>query len=52
MRTTTGQPDVTAQANKVANRHTGGFNAIFADGHCKYRKWGTSKPEDYTIQDD
>ncbi|MDQ2686596.1 MAG: DUF1559 domain-containing protein [Armatimonadota bacterium] len=52
MQTTTGQPNTTAQSNKVANRHTGGFNAIFGDGHCKYRKWGTSKPSDYTIQDD
>jgi prepilin-type N-terminal cleavage/methylation domain-containing protein/prepilin-type processing-associated H-X9-DG protein len=41
-----------ATASKVAYRHGGGFEALFGDGHAKYRKWGSSKPCDWTIQAD
>ena len=42
----------TAQANKVAYRHSGGFNAIFGDGHVKWRPYGTTKESEWTIQQD
>ncbi len=42
----------TDTASKVAYRHGGGFEALFGDGHAKYRKWGSTKPCEWTIQDD
>lgn len=43
-------PDDTA--SKVAYRHGGGFEILFGDGHAKYRKWGSTKPCEWTIQAD
>ena len=40
-------PDV-----KVANRHLEGFNALFGDGHVKFRRWGTTRPREWTVQQD
>ena len=39
-------------ASKVAYRHAGGFEALFGDGHAKYRKWGSTRACEWTIQDD
>ncbi len=39
-------------ANKPAWRHFDGFNALYGDGHVKWRRWGTTKPADWSIQDD
>ena len=39
-------------ASKVAPRHFEGFNALYGDGHVKFRKWGSTKPADWSIQDD
>lgn len=39
-------------ASKVAKRHSGGFEAVFGDGHVKYRKWGSTKAQEWTIQAD
>ena len=36
----------------VQYRHTGGFNATFGDGHAKYRKKQTTKPSEWTVEDD
>jgi prepilin-type N-terminal cleavage/methylation domain-containing protein len=42
-------PDQTA--SKVAYRHFEGFNAMYGDGHVKWRKWGSTKPGEWTIQE-
>ena len=39
-------------ASKVSYRHMGGFEALFGDGHAKYRKYGSTKPCEWTIQQD
>ena len=39
-------------ASKVAYRHFEGFNALFGDGHVKWRKWGTTKREEFSVQSD
>ena len=36
---------------KVAPRHLSGFNALYADGHVKFRRWGTTKREEWSIQE-
>ena len=41
-----------ATASKVAYRHGGGFEALFGDGHAKYRKYGSTTPCEWTIQSD
>ncbi len=38
--------------SKVASRHFDGFNALFGDGHVKFRKWGSTTANEWTIQDD
>jgi prepilin-type N-terminal cleavage/methylation domain-containing protein len=43
-------PDQTA--SKVAYRHKGGFTALFGDEHAKYRKYGSTKAADWSIQAD
>jgi prepilin-type N-terminal cleavage/methylation domain-containing protein len=43
-------PDNTA--SKVAYRHKGGFNAVWGDHHAKFRKWGSSKASEWSIQAD
>lgn len=42
----------TSEAQKVAYRHFEGYNALYGDGHVKWRQWGTSKAGDWTIQAD
>jgi prepilin-type N-terminal cleavage/methylation domain-containing protein len=39
-------------ASKVANRHQGGFLAVYGDGHAKWLKWGTTKAADWSVQQD
>lgn len=39
-------------ASKVAARHFDGFNILFGDGHAKWRKWGSTKASEWTIQAD
>lgn len=41
-----------ATASKVARRHFEGFNALFGDGHVKFRRWGTTKANEWSIQSD
>ncbi len=41
-----------ATASKVAYRHAGGFEAVFGDGHAKYRKYGSTTACDWSIQSD
>ncbi len=43
-------PDQTA--SKVAYRHKGGFTALFGDMHAKYRKWGSTRAAEWSIQQD
>ena len=37
---------------KVLDRHLGGFNILWADGHVKWRKIGSTKPEEWSVQED
>lgn len=39
-------------ASKVSYRHRGGFTALFGDHHAKYRKWGSTKAAEWSIQAD
>jgi prepilin-type processing-associated H-X9-DG protein len=39
-------------ASKVDFRHSGGFVALYGDGHAGWKKWGSTKPCDWTVQDD
>ncbi len=41
-----------ATPSKVAGRHRGGFVVLWGDGHSTYRRWGTTTPCMWTIQDD
>ena len=41
-----------ATASKVANRHQGGFNATFGDGHAKWIRWGSTTPAMWSVQAD
>ncbi|WP_394792858.1 DUF1559 domain-containing protein [Armatimonas sp.] len=43
-------PNITA--SKVANRHFGGFVCLYGDGHAGYKKWGSTKAADWSIQAD
>ena len=43
-------PNITA--SKVANRHSGGFSAVYGDGHAKWSRWGSTKAADWSIQAD
>ena len=38
--------------SKVASRHFDGFNALFGDGHVKFRRWGSTTANEWSIQDD
>lgn len=38
--------------SKVASRHLDGFNALFGDGHVKFRKWGSTQANEWSIQAD
>ncbi|RYG61864.1 hypothetical protein EON80_23615, partial [bacterium] len=35
-----------------AKRHLGGYNALFADGHTKFLRFGSSKPGQWTVEED
>ena len=50
--TTTHLPDAPASTTRVASRHLQGFNALFADGHTKFRKTSASKVNEWTVQSD
>ncbi len=41
-----------AETSKPAYRHSGGFNAVYGDGHAKWRKYGTTTPCDWSVQAD
>ncbi len=38
--------------SKVASRHFDGFNALYGDGHVKFRKWGSTTANEWSIQSD
>jgi prepilin-type N-terminal cleavage/methylation domain-containing protein/prepilin-type processing-associated H-X9-DG protein len=40
------------EAAKVDYRHNEGFNALFGDGHAGWKKYGSTKACDWTIQSD
>lgn len=37
---------------RVARRHFEGFNALFGDGHAKFRQWGSTTPAEWSVQAD
>lgn len=39
-----------AETSKPAYRHFDGFNALFGDGHVKWRKWGSTTAGEWSIQ--
>ncbi len=41
-----------SDASKVAARHFDGMNVLFGDGHVKFRKWGTTTANEWSIQSD
>jgi prepilin-type N-terminal cleavage/methylation domain-containing protein/prepilin-type processing-associated H-X9-DG protein len=41
-----------AETTKPAYRHSGGFDALYGDGHVKFRKWGATTPCEWSIQAD
>lgn len=41
-----------AEASKVSYRHFYGFNALFGDGHVKWRRYNSTTANEWTIQDD
>lgn len=41
-----------ATPSKVAGRHSGGFVILYGDGHSGWKKWGSTTPCMWTIQDD
>jgi prepilin-type N-terminal cleavage/methylation domain-containing protein len=36
----------------VRDRHSQGFNAIYGEGHVHWVRWGTARPEMYSVQQD
>jgi prepilin-type N-terminal cleavage/methylation domain-containing protein/prepilin-type processing-associated H-X9-DG protein len=42
----------TNTASKASKRHFDGFNALFGDGHVKWRKYGTTTADEWSIQSD
>lgn len=41
-----------ATASKVAALHFDGFNVLYGDGHVKFRKWGSTKAAEWSVQAD
>ncbi len=41
-----------AEPSKVDARHNGGYVVLYGDGHSGWRKWGSSTPCMWTVQDD
>ena len=39
-------------ASKAAKRHFDGFNALFGDGHVKFRRYGSTTANEWSIQSD
>ncbi len=39
-----------AESSKPAYRHLDGFNALWGDGHVKWRRWGSTTPGEWSIQ--
>lgn len=39
-----------SETSKPAYRHFGGFNALFGDGHVKWRRYGSTKAGEWSIQ--
>lgn len=41
-----------AETTKPTYRHSGGFNAVYGDGHAHWKKYGTTTPCDWSVQAD
>ncbi len=39
-----------AESSKPAYRHSEGFNALYGDGHVKWRQWGSTSAGEWSIQ--
>jgi prepilin-type N-terminal cleavage/methylation domain-containing protein/prepilin-type processing-associated H-X9-DG protein len=40
------------EAVQISDRHTGGFNAVYGDGHAKWKRYGATQPCEWSIQAD
>jgi prepilin-type processing-associated H-X9-DG protein len=40
------------EVEQISDRHTGGFNAVYGDGHAKWKRYGSTQPCEWTIQKD
>lgn len=41
-----------ATPSKTSNRHSNGFNALFGGGHVRWRRTGSTTPNEWSIQSD
>ena len=41
-----------SETSKPAYRHFEGFNALYGDGHVKFRKYGSTKAAEWSVQSD
>ena len=41
-----------AETTKPTYRHSGGFNALYGDGHAHWRPYGRTTPCEWSVQDD
>jgi len=41
------QKDFSPITSDVSDRHSDGFNALFADGHVKWRKYGSTTAKEW-----
>lgn len=41
-----------ATPSKTSNRHSNGFNALWGDGHVKWRRYGSTTPDQWSIESD
>lgn len=41
-----------AETGKPSPRHFDGFNVLYGDGHVKWRRWGSTKANEWSIQAD
>ncbi len=49
-----GKPNRCAAGDPVfiSDRHTGGFNSVYGDGHARWKRYGATQPCEWTIQKD
>lgn len=46
------QTDYAHQTPRIPARHNGGFNIVWADGHAKWMKHGSTRAYQWSVQED